>query len=255
MLASDRRRGIVEYLQTHGEVRIDTLRDLFGVSEVTLRRDLEILESDYVIRRVRGGAVLNQEAPLEQLFQEKLGQHIEAKRQIAKAAASLIQPGQVVMLSPGTTTTYIARELVEKRQLTIVTSAINIAAELAGRENITLVTIGGIVRSGSYAAVGHMADEAIAQMNADYAFISVDGVDVAAGFTTPNLLESRTNAMMLRSAAQAVIVSDSSKLGKIALSPVAKLDEVTMFITDSQADGNYVNKLKQSGCRVMISGV
>ncbi|GMA62705.1 DeoR/GlpR family DNA-binding transcription regulator [Alicyclobacillus fastidiosus] len=253
MLASERRRKIVSYIQERGEVRIEELKTRFGVSEVTLRRDLDILESEYVIRRVRGGAVSNQDRPLELLFKEKMELYIDEKKQIAKAAAGLVEDGQVVMLSPGTTTTLVARELVERRSITVITSAINIAAELAGRENITLVTIGGIVRSGSYAAVGHLADEAIAQMNADYAFVSVDGVEVSAGFTTPNLLESRTNITMLKSAIHSVIVTDHSKLGRVAMSPVAKLNEVSWLITDKQAPSDYVDLLKRRGCRVMLA--
>ncbi|WAH36166.1 DeoR/GlpR family DNA-binding transcription regulator [Alicyclobacillus dauci] len=254
MLAPERRKKIVGYIQERGEVRIDELKSRFGVSEVTLRRDLDILESEYVIRRVRGGAVYNQDPPLEMLFQEKMELYINEKKQIARAAADLVGDGQVVMLSPGTTTTLVARELVDKQSLTVVTSAINIAAELAGRENITLVTIGGIVRSGSYAAVGHMADEAIAQINADYAFVSVDGVDVSSGFTTPNLLESRTNIMMLKSATKTVIVTDHSKLGRVAMSSVARLDEVSLFITDDHASPDYVASLRAHGCNVMVAG-
>lgn len=253
MLASDRRKRIVGYIQEFGEVRVDDLKEKFAVSEVTLRRDLDILESEYVIRRVRGGAVLNDNPPLEQLFQEKMALFVAEKRSIAKTAANMVSDGQVVMLSPGSTTTHIARELLEKKSLTVITSAINIAAELSGRENITLVTIGGIVRSGSYAAVGHMADEAIAQMNADYAFVSVDGVDAAAGFTTPNLLESRLNITMLKSALHPVIVSDHSKFGRVALSPVAKLSEVAAFITDAGAPSSYVRTLQSLGCPVQIA--
>lgn len=253
MLASDRRRQIVEWIRSHGEVRIEDLKDRFAVSEVTLRRDLDILESEYVIRRVRGGAVLNEQLPFEQLFREKMELAIDEKRKIARYAARLVDDGQVVMLSPGTTTTLIARELMSKRGLTVVTSAVNIAALLAGRENVTLVTIGGIVRAGSYAAVGHMADEAIEQMNADFAFVSVDGVDVSAGFTTPNLLESKTNITMLSSANQGVVVADHTKLGRVALSSVAKLSDVAMFITDDGAPAREVQRLREYGCTVHIA--
>lgn len=252
--ASERRAQISKIVFSLGEVRIEQLRDIFNVSEVTLRRDLEILESQNMIRRVRGGAVPNTTPPLETLFQEKLSSHTDKKREIAAVAASLVEDGQVVSLSAGTTTTYIARELMKKKELTIVTTAVNIAAELAGNDHITLVMIGGIVRKGSYASVGHIADEALSSMYTDWAFIGVDGVDLQGGFTTPNLLEGRTDSIMLRTATKGVIVADHSKFEKIAFSPVARVNEPYLFITDNGAPEEYVRLLREKGCNVLVAG-
>ncbi|KUO95355.1 DeoR/GlpR family DNA-binding transcription regulator [Ferroacidibacillus organovorans] len=251
--AFERRNYIVTYLEEHGEVRIEQLRDWFAVSEVTLRRDLEILESQNFIRRVRGGAVANSAQPLELLFQEKLNTHTQEKREIAKIAASLVKNGQVVILSAGTTTTHIARELLKKEDVTIVTTAINIAAEVAAVDHITLVMIGGVVRRGSYAAVGHLADEALQNMNADIAFVGVDGVDLQAGFTTPNLMEGRTDSMMLKNATSGYIVADDSKFGKVTFSPVARLHEPHALITNQNAPDDYVRALEARNCRVIRS--
>jgi DeoR/GlpR family transcriptional regulator of sugar metabolism len=250
--AAERRKRIVEYVQRFGEVRTEQLSEWFGVSEVTLRRDLEILESQNRLRRVRGGAVPNTTPPLETRFQERLELRTAQKREIAAAAAELVKDGQVVMLSAGTTTTYLARELLKKNELTVITTAINIASELAGHDHITLIMIGGVVRPGSYATVGHLADEALLQINADFAFIGVDGIDLDSGFTTPNLMESRTDSIMLRAAAQGIIVADSSKFGRVTLSPVARIDEPTMLITDSDAPEDFVAQLRQRGCKVLI---
>lgn len=251
--AFDRRRHIVACVQEQGGVRLEQLRTLFKVSSVTLRRDMEILESKNLITRVRGGAVANTVPPLETLFQEKLSEHPDEKREIAAAAAALVSDGQVVMLSAGTTATYIARELVKKHDVMVVTSAINIAAELAGYENITLIVIGGIARPGSYAMVGHMADQALSTLNADFSFIGVDGVDLTAGFTTPNLMEAHTDGVMLRAGRKSVIVADHSKFGRVALSPVARLQEASMLITDHGADAAYIAALRERGCQVIVS--
>ncbi|WP_303802652.1 DeoR/GlpR family DNA-binding transcription regulator [Alicyclobacillus macrosporangiidus] len=249
--AEERRQRIADWVAECGEVRIDQLRHFFGVSEVTLRRDLDILESQNRIRRVRGGATANPASALETRFQEKMGLNTAEKRQIAAAAAAMVEDGQVVMLSAGSTTTYLARELLKKRHLTVITPAINIAAELAGHPHITLVMIGGIVRPGSYAAVGHLADEALTQMNADFAFVGVDGVDVQAGFTTPNLMESRTDKMMLHSATRGVIVADRSKFGRVTLAPVARIDEPDLWITDDGMPEETLARLREAGCRVV----
>lgn len=248
--AHERRKQILELASTQREVSIEQLQSHFNVSEVTLRRDLDILELEGHIRRIRGGAVLNNSPELEVKFQEKLGRQINEKQEIAKAAAALVKENQVVMLSGGTTTMYIARELCQKRGITVVTPAINIAAELAGYDSISLVIIGGVVRRDSYVASGHIADEVLASMHADYAFIGVDGVDLKAGFTTPSLIEGRTDSIMLQAATQSVIVADHSKFGQVSLAPIAKLGDVAQFITDSNAPSEYLDELRRQGCKV-----
>lgn len=250
MNAGERRKQIIELASQEKALSIEHLQSLFAVSEVTLRRDLDVLESQGHLRRIRGGAVLNDAPELEVKFQEKLESNTALKREIAKAAASLVEEGHVVMLSGGTTTLYIARELCKKRNITVVTPAVNIAAELAGYDSVTLVVIGGVVRKDSYVASGHLADEALASMYADFAFVGVDGVDLAAGFTTPNLVESRTDRTMLQSAAQRIIVADHSKFDKLTFSPVARLDEVSLLITDGAAPQDYIEQLRASGCSV-----
>ncbi|MFB5192342.1 DeoR/GlpR family DNA-binding transcription regulator [Alicyclobacillus fastidiosus] len=249
--AVDRRDFIVEYLKEHGETRIDQLSELCEVSEITLRRDLEILESQNRIRRVRGGAAPALANPLEEMFHEKLSLNTREKREIARTAAALVQDSQVVILSAGTTTTYIARELTKKQNITIVTSAINIAAEVAPYSHITLVMIGGIVRSGSYAAVGHLADDALDNINADIAFVGVDGVDTESGFTTPNFMEARTDTMMLKSATTGYIVADDSKFGKVKIARVARLDEPSGLIVNRSASDDFINELEMRNCRVI----
>lgn len=251
--AQERRKHILHLAAEHGDITIERLQPVFQVSEVTLRRDLDILESQGHIRRVRGGAVLNSSPQLEVRFQEKLERFVTEKREIARTAASMVNEGQVVMLSGGTTTMYIARELTKNRDVTVVTPAINIAAELAGYDNVTLIMIGGIVRKNSYVAAGHIADESLSGMNADFAFVGVDGVDATAGFTTPNLVESRTDATMLKSATNSVIVADRSKLGVVAFSPIAKIDEPSMFLTDSGAPEDSLSALRLAGCNVLTS--
>lgn len=249
--AAERRALIVEYIEKHGETRIDQLSDLYQVSEITLRRDLEILESQNRIRRVRSGAAPNLANPLEEIFHEKLSMNTREKREIAQMAAALVQDRQVVVLSAGTTTTYIARELIKKQNLTIVTTAINIAADVAPHSHITLVMIGGVVRTGSYAAVGHLADDALDNINADIAFVGVDGVDLQVGFTTPNLMEGRTDTMMLKAASTGYIVADSSKFGKVKMARVARLDEPQGLIINRNAPEDFITELETRNCRVI----
>lgn len=250
--STERRNQIIDYVNQNGEIKIEQLRDQFNVSEVTLRRDIEILESQNLIRRIRGGAAPIHTTLLETEFQEKLSLNTDLKKEIAKKAADLVSDGQVVMLSAGTTTTYIARELLNKKSITVITTAINIAEELAGYHHITVIMIGGIVRSGSYATVGHTVDEALTSMNADFAFVGVDGVHLTSGFTTPHLMEGRTDALMLNAANQGVIVADSSKFGKVALTPVASPNKSVTLITDHHAPEKMINAFREAGCQIII---
>lgn len=250
--AALRRRAILEMIETHGEVKVQGLCVKFMVSEVTIRRDLEILESENRIRRIWGGAVLEGIPLLETMFLDKMNLHQEAKRGIAMKAADLVEDGQVVMLSAGSTTTFIARELKQKKELTVVTTSINIASELAGIENITLIVIGGIVRPGSYAMVGHMAENALRSLNADIAFVGVDGLDLESGFTTPNILEAHTDYVMLQRAARKVIVADHTKFKRVALSPIVPIDGVHVLVTDDAADVHYIQNIKSRGVEVVM---
>lgn len=251
--ATQRRQAILDMLEGTGTlVKIPRMCETFGVSEVTIRRDLEILESENRIKRVRGGASLETTPMFETVFSDKMSHNQTAKHMIAACAAELVEDGQVVMLSAGSTTTFIARQLKKKRTLTVVTTAVNIASELAGLEHITLIVIGGIVRAGSYAMVGYMADHALQSYNADVAFVGVDGVDVHAGFTTPNPMEAHTDRVMLQRAATKIVVADSSKLKRAALTPIAKIGEVNYLITDSSAAEDYIEKLEAEGVNVIM---
>lgn len=241
----------MKLIEENGMVKVQHLCNRFGVSEVTIRRDLEILESENAVRRVRGGALIESAPALETMFSEKLNLHQEFKRTIAEQAEQLVEDGQVVMLSAGSTTTFIARRLKQKRGLTVVTTAINIAAELAGMKHITLIVIGGIVRPGSYAMVGHMTEQALRSLNADIAFVGVDGVDFSKGYTTPNILEAHTDYVMLQRAARKVIVADHTKFGRISLSPIAQIDEVDVVITDEDLDPGFIARIQNLGVEVL----
>ncbi len=248
--AEERRSVILQMLTEHGGVKVQDLCEIFQVSEVTIRRDLEILESKNLITRIRGGAVQQASPALETLFLDRLSLQREAKKSIAACAADIVDDGNVVILSAGSTTTFIARELRKKKELTVVTTAINIASELAGLEHITLVVVGGIVRPGSYAMVGHMAEDALHSLNADIAFVGVDGIDIRTGFTTPNLMEAHVDKVMLQRARKKVIVADSSKFRRFALSPVVGIHDVDLLITDAEGDTEYIDQLKRSGLEI-----
>src|SRR6202022_4849166 len=195
MLNEERRRAIVKILNREGRVLVTTLARQFKTSQVTIRKDLDILQSQGLAYRSHGGALLSEGVLEDPTLREKEKLHHKEKLRIAAAAAGMVKEGQVVILDSGTTTTAIARALRGVRRLTIVTNAVNIAADLAGTD-VEVILTGGTLRKNSFSLVGPIAEEMLRYLHADTLFLGVDGFDVHSGCRTPNLLEAKGNRHM-----------------------------------------------------------
>ncbi|SEM96091.1 DeoR/GlpR family DNA-binding transcription regulator [Lihuaxuella thermophila] len=245
-----RKELIMEMFKTETFLKIADLSKQFQVSEITIRRDFDELEAKGWVTKVPGGAVLRQPTG-ENSLQEKERFQQEEKLSIAKKCKEIVQDGQVVMLSAGSTTMYIARELKDKKELTVVTTGINIAFELSGLPHIQLVIAGGPVLPKSYAMVGHIAERTLKELKADIAFIGVDGIDLEHGFTTTHLSEAYTDLTMMQSAKRSIVVADHTKFGRVALSVVAPIEQVSEIITDAKTDPRFVSELEKRGITVI----
>ena len=232
MLNEERRRAIVELVNREGRVLVTDLSQQFGTSQVTIRKDLELLHEQGLLHRSHGGALPVREGALEDpTLREKEQLHRREKLHIAAAAVRFVKEGQVVVLDSGTTTTAIARALRGFRNLTIVTNAVNIAAELSNT-TVEVILTGGTLRKNSFSLVGPIAEETLHHLNADLLFLGVDGFDVQYGLSTPNLLESKVNRVMLEVSRQRIAVCDSSKFGRRSLSLIGPASSVHGVITD-----------------------
>jgi DeoR family transcriptional regulator of aga operon len=241
-------RSVLEALSASGTIDVTGLAHEFGVSTATVRRDLQLLEDQRLLSRTHGGAVSNgilYELPLRY----KSSQHQAAKRRIAAAAAERVSERTVIGLTGGTTTTEVARALAG-RQLTVVTNALNVGAELAVRPNLKLVLTGGVARSESYELVGPLADATLTGLHLDIAFVGVDGIAPGAGLTTHHEGEAHTNHMLIERADRVVVVADSSKIGRIAFARICSLDQVDELITDEGTDDDTMAALQQAGVQV-----
>lgn len=252
MLNEERRRAILEILNRESRVLVLDLARRFETSQVTIRKDLEALHAHGLIHRTHGGALPAREGVLEDpTLREKETLHHEEKLRIAQTAAGMVQEGQVVILDSGTTTTEIARALRNFRNLTIITNAVNIAAELSGTA-VEVILTGGTLRKNSFSLVGPIAEETLHRLHADLLFLGVDGFDVHYGLSTPNLLEAKVNRVMVEVAKRKVAVCDASKFGRRSLSlivPTSALDEA---ITDRRAPKADVRALKKIGIEVTL---
>jgi DeoR family transcriptional regulator, aga operon transcriptional repressor len=252
MLSEERQRAILDLLHRDGRVLVMDLARHFRTSQVTIRKDLEILHEKGRVHRTHGGALPASDGALDDpSLREKEKLHRKEKLQIAAAAARMVTEGQVVILDSGTTTTAIARALRSLQHLTIVTNAVNIAAELSGSP-IEVILTGGTLRKNSFSLVGPIAEETLHKLNADILFLGVDGFDVHYGLSTPNLLESRVNRAMIEISKTAVAVCDSSKFGKRSLSLIAPTSSLHHVITDSNVPKGTISALRKSGVEVTL---
>jgi DeoR family transcriptional regulator of aga operon len=252
MLNEERRRETLAILHRDGRVLVKDLAKHFHISQITIRKDLEFLDGQGVIQRTHGGALPVQAgALLDPTLREKEKLHRKQKSMIAEAAVHLVEERQSVLLDSGTTTTAIARALKDKAQLTVITNAINIAAELAGT-NVEVILTGGMLRKNSFSLVGPLAERTLRQLSADILFLGVDGFDTKAGLFTPNLLESEVNRAMVEIARRTVAVCDSSKFGRRSLCNIMPVTAVHEVITDKQIPKSDLHALKEAGVKVTL---
>jgi DeoR family transcriptional regulator of aga operon len=249
MRQSDRLSAILERLSDGGTVGVAELCGELGVSPATVRRDLEHLERQRLLKRTHGGAVA-QGVSYELPLRYKGARHQEEKRRIAAAAAGRVSEGMAIGLSGGTTTTEVARAVVDRQRLTVVTNALNIASELAVRPNLKLLVTGGVARSESYELVGPLAEASLAGLNLDLVFLGVDGISPREGLTTHHEVEAHTNLALIERARRVVVVADSSKIGCAAFARICEIDRIHELFTDSAADPGVVATLAETGVQV-----
>ncbi|MGD6750002.1 DeoR/GlpR family DNA-binding transcription regulator [Streptomyces sp. BH105] len=240
LLAEQRRALIIDEVRRRGGVRVNELTRKLGVSDMTVRRDLDALARQGVVEKVHGGAVPVVEASThEPGFEAKSGLELTAKEDIARAAAPLAAPGTAIALSGGTTTFALAQQLLDVPDLTVVTNSVRVADVFhasqrgaASRQGAATVVLTGGVRTPSDSLVGPVADQAIAALHFDVLFLGVHGISPEAGLSTPNLAEAETNRRLVQSARRVVVVADHTKWGTVGLSSFASLDQVDTLVTD-----------------------
>ncbi len=235
MLARQRHTFILDRVRVDGAVRVAELARDLGVSDMTVRRDLELLQDQGLLEKVHGGATSAAGSSLfEPGFVVKSELQLSEKEAIAAAAALLVTPGMAIALSAGTTTYALARRLVDIPGITVVTNSVPVSDVLyrLGSPDQTIIVTGG-VRTPSDALVGPFAVAALQTIHVDLVFMGVHGMDPHSGFTTPNLLEAETNQALVQSGRRPVVVADHTKWGVIGISSIARLDQADVLITDS----------------------
>jgi DeoR family transcriptional regulator of aga operon len=229
---AERLSEILNRVVEHGSVDVPMLADEFEVSAATIRRDLQSLHEQGLVQRTHGGA-LPKPAGLEMPIRYKASRQLREKRAIGLAAAKLVADGDVVGMTGGTTTTEVARALADRRDLTVVTNALNIAAELIARPNVRLVVVGGNARHASYELVGPASETMIGQYHLDVTIVGTDGFTITDGCTTHDEMEAHTDHAFIRQSARTVVLADSSKIGKVTFARICGPEAIDTLVTDA----------------------
>jgi DeoR/GlpR family transcriptional regulator of sugar metabolism len=237
VLAAQRHMVILDEVRRNGAVRVSDLTQVLGVSEMTIRRDLDVLASQGLLAKVRGGATSFPPSTEEPGFEAKWLSQRDEKEAIAKEAVRHVRPNTAVGVTAGTTTWTLAHELRDVPGLTIVTNSLQVAQVFYSREgdNQTVVLTGGI-RTPSDALVGPVAVSAVRQLHLDVVFLGVHGMGINSGFTTPNMLEADVDRAFVAAARRLIVVADHTKWGMVGISTIAHLEEADVLITDDGLD-------------------
>jgi len=253
LMIDERRRLIREMVEAKGSVTVDQLAESFGLSKVSIRSDLRLLDSMGVLVRSRGGAlVLRDDDDLPINIKENL--HRAQKIRIAEEAVKQIKDGETIILDSGSTTAEIAKQIrgLKLNSLNVITNALNIAVLLANSSHVNLIMLGGVLRNNSFSLSGPQAERALDGLHADRLFLGVDSIDPEIGLMTPYLLEAQLNAKMIQKSRKVIAVADSSKLMRRNLSIIARMDQIHMLITDKAAQPNLVDMFTATGVEVVL---
>jgi len=257
MLAEQRRQLIADEVRRRGAVRVSELTEFLAVSDMTIRRDLEVLASAGVLEKVHGGATARGLTSTDEPgFEAKSHRQLDEKEAIARKASAFVEPGQAVALTAGTTNWRLVHHLLHIPDLTVVTNSIQVANVLHrdNRADRTVVLTGG-VRTPSDALVGPVAVATIRSLHVDLLFMGVHGMAVDAGFTTPNLLEAETDQALIASAQRVVVVADHTKWGVRGLGRIADLSAAAVIVSDGGLPSDAPQAIAEQGVQLVVAPV
>lgn len=253
MLANQRREKIFELLKEDGSAKVIKLAKIFKVSEVTIRQDLEKLEKDGFIKREHGGAFLKNVENSVKSFTLLNQDNIEKKQSIGKRAAELIEMGETIILDSGSTTTEIARNLIGRKGITVITNALNIAMMLGAEPGIEVVVTGGEFKPPTLSLTGQKAAAFFEDINVHKLFLATAGISLRSGLTYPSLSDIVVKKAMIDASDITYLVADSTKIGKNAFASLGALSLIDYIITDTGVDEKRAQILRDHDIEFIIA--
>ncbi len=225
----------------------------FAISEATARRDLGSLASQGRAQRVHGGVIALDQAPPELPILERASEQSDEKARIGRVTAALIAEKETVFLGSGTTALEVARNLRGRKGLTVITNSLAVLNMLAGYRDITVISLGGMLRDSELSFIGHITEQALAEVRADKVIMGARGLSLEHGLTNDYLQETLTDRAILRTGREVIIVADHTKLNRVATALLAPIKTIHTLITDSKADKKFLQTIKKQGITVIVA--
>src|SRR3972149_3189033 len=249
----ERQKQILFLLTRQGRLSVTEIVEQFSISEATARRDLDTLASKGKAQRVHGGVIAVEQAPPELPILERESEQPEEKTRIGRAAASLVADKETVFLGSGTTVLEVARNLRDRKNLTVITNSLPVLNMLAGINEITVISLGGMLRDSELSFIGHITEQALIEVRADKVFMGTRGVSLEHGLTNDYLQETLTDRAIMQGGRKVIIVADHTKVNRVATVLLAPLNSMHTFVTDSKVDKKFVQTLKRQRIQGLVA--
>jgi DeoR family transcriptional regulator, aga operon transcriptional repressor len=247
----ERQKRILSLLSRAGRLSVAEIVEQFSISKATARRDLETLASQGKAKRVHGGVVAVEQAPPELPILQRESEQAGEKQRIGQAAAALVQDGETVFLSSGTTVLEAARALRGRHNLTVITNSLAVVNALAGAEGVAVICLGGMLRNSELSFIGHITEQALAELRADKVLIGTRAISLEHGLTHDYLPETVTDRAILKSAREIIVLADHTKFGRAATVLLAPLESIHIIVTDEQTSDEFISAVEERGIKVV----
>jgi DeoR/GlpR family transcriptional regulator of sugar metabolism len=248
--SEERQTSILALLARQGRLSVAGIVEQFRVSEATARRDLETLAEQGKLQRVHGGALSIKQAPPEAPLLQREQEQFFEKQRMGQAAAALVQEGETIFLGSGTTVLEVARNLRSRQNLTVITNSLPVMNTLSGLPGINLIALGGMMRSSEMSFIGHITEQALAEVRADKVIIGVHAISLENGLTNDYLPETMTDRAILKAGREVIVVADHTKINAVATAFLAPITSIQTLVTDQDAPADFLAALRQAGISV-----
>lgn len=248
----ERHQKIINKVKEEGQIKVIDLCNELNVTSVTIRKDLKLLEDKGLLYRIHGGATLNNPYTTDRPVNEKEKINLKEKVRIGMAGAKLIKANDSILIGSGTTVVALAKNIQPKEDLTVITSALNVALELTNHAEIEVIQLGGVLRKSSSSVTGHYAESILSDFSCSKFFLGVDGIDMNFGLTTANVMEAHLNRQMIKASQKTIVLADSSKFGKRGFGRIGGFEDIDEIITDKRIADYTIKALEEMGIKVTI---